>query len=235
MTKNKNTRVILFDFFGTLVSYKPGSYFKQRRKKTYNFLVDNGLLLHYDDWAQLYSNTYNSETEKAKKTQKEFSMQTVMESVLQGNMNWNIDKEFVEEATKVYIEEWSEDIFELKNVHDLLDNLSQKYILSIVSNTQYASLVSYNLHRFKMTKYFKSITTSVEQGRRKPHPSIFKEALQKLDAKKTEAIFIGDNYMEDYLGAQGINMEAFLIDPLGNYKILGKNRLRKLADIKQII
>ena len=46
---NNSYKIILFDFFGTLVSYKPNDYLKHKRKITYDFLIDNGFLLSYEE------------------------------------------------------------------------------------------------------------------------------------------------------------------------------------------
>jgi len=48
-------------------------------------------------------------------------------------------------------------------------------------------------------------------GKRKPHPTAFRYALRQLDVKPREAIFVGDNFEADYLGAQKVGMVPVLI------------------------
>jgi len=48
-------------------------------------------------------------------------------------------------------------------------------------------------------------------GKRKPHPTAFRYALRQLGAKPHEAIFVGDDFEADYLGAQKVGMVPVLI------------------------
>jgi 2-haloalkanoic acid dehalogenase type II len=45
----------------------------------------------------------------------------------------------------------------------------------------------------------------------KPHPDVFKYALEKLNVKPEEALFIGDNIDADYKGAENVGIHAVLI------------------------
>ena len=48
-------------------------------------------------------------------------------------------------------------------------------------------------------------------GKRKPHPAAFKHALVKLGVNAGEAVFVGDNFENDYLGAQRAGLVPLLI------------------------
>lgn len=54
--------------------------------------------------------------------------------------------------------------------------------------------------------------TSYEVGYDKPHPEIFQHALDKAGIKASEALFIGDQYDQDIVGARGMGMNPILID-----------------------
>jgi len=54
--------------------------------------------------------------------------------------------------------------------------------------------------------------TSFEVGFDKPRPEIFRLALQKAGCNPAEAIFVGDQYEQDILGARGVGMKPVLID-----------------------
>jgi putative hydrolase of the HAD superfamily len=54
--------------------------------------------------------------------------------------------------------------------------------------------------------------TSFEVGYDKPRPEIFQLALDKAGVQANEAIFVGDQYDQDILGARGVGMHALLID-----------------------
>lgn len=54
--------------------------------------------------------------------------------------------------------------------------------------------------------------TSFEVGYDKPRPEIFQMALSKAGVKASEAMYIGDQYNQDVVGARGVGMKAILID-----------------------
>jgi putative hydrolase of the HAD superfamily len=54
-------------------------------------------------------------------------------------------------------------------------------------------------------------------GWTKPHPSIFRAALERLDVKPAEAAMVGDSPEDDVEGARAVGIRAFLIDRDGRY------------------
>lgn len=54
--------------------------------------------------------------------------------------------------------------------------------------------------------------TSFETGCDKPRPGIFQAALEKAQTRPEEAIYVGDQYDLDVVGARNVSMKAILID-----------------------
>jgi HAD superfamily hydrolase (TIGR01549 family) len=54
--------------------------------------------------------------------------------------------------------------------------------------------------------------SSREHGRTKPHPTIFKAALDRLEVAPEEAAMVGDSPEDDIEGARALGMQAFLLD-----------------------
>lgn len=54
--------------------------------------------------------------------------------------------------------------------------------------------------------------TSSEVGCDKPQPGIFQAALRKAGVRPEEALYVGDQYELDIIGARGVGMKAVLID-----------------------
>lgn len=63
-----------------------------------------------------------------------------------------------------------------------------------------------------ITEYFESIVVSSEIGAEKPDPKGFLESLRQLDINPDEAIYVGDNFYDDVVGANGVGMKAALIN-----------------------
>jgi len=57
-----------------------------------------------------------------------------------------------------------------------------------------------------------AIVDSRTHGRVKPHPTIFRAALDRLDVRAEDAVMVGDSLEEDVEGARAIGMRALLVD-----------------------
>ncbi len=55
------------------------------------------------------------------------------------------------------------------------------------------------------------IISSAAFGMRKPHPDIFRSALEYFGAAPEEALMVGDNFEADILGAHGVGMQSVWI------------------------
>jgi HAD superfamily hydrolase (TIGR01662 family) len=54
--------------------------------------------------------------------------------------------------------------------------------------------------------------SSREHGRTKPHPAIFRAALDRLEVVPKDAAMVGDSPQDDVEGARALGMRAFLLD-----------------------
>ncbi|MCD7709812.1 MAG: HAD family hydrolase [Porphyromonadaceae bacterium] len=77
----------------------------------------------------------------------------------------------------------------------LLQKLKGKYRLAVVSNF-YGNLPTV-LADFGLDRYFDTIVESQQVGVRKPHPEIFRIALESLGLSSDETLVIGDSYKND--------------------------------------
>ena len=59
---------------------------------------------------------------------------------------------------------------------------------------------------YNLTPLFDVIIDSTVFGNIKPDPSIFEAALSELDVAAEEAIYVGDSYNADMVGAKGVGM-----------------------------
>jgi ribulose-1,5-bisphosphate 5-phosphatase len=54
--------------------------------------------------------------------------------------------------------------------------------------------------------------SSREHGRTKPHPTIFRAVLDRLEVEPSEAAMVGDSPEDDIAGARALGIQAFLLD-----------------------
>jgi putative hydrolase of the HAD superfamily len=67
-------------------------------------------------------------------------------------------------------------------------------------------------------------------GKTKPHPTIFRHALEQLGVGAEDAVMVGDSLEDDIQGALAVGMRAFLIDREGRFP----DADRKLDDLRAL-
>ena len=76
------------------------------------------------------------------------------------------------------------------------------------------------------------VVTSQDAGVNKPHPGIFEEALKQAGVEASQAIYVGDQYQVDVVGANGAGMKGVLLDRGGYFEeIRDCPRIRSLAEV----
>ena len=99
-------------------------------------------------------------------------------------------------------------------VTEVLDRLiAEGYRLGIVSNW------SWNLRRrvvqVGLDGYMELIWGSAYAGCHKPHPGIFRQALEKMALSPGRVLYVGDSYQHDVVGARNAGLDVVLVDRNG--------------------
>lgn len=124
----------------------------------------------------------------------------------------------------------------VEGAFELLEYLSEKkYRLHILSNG--FSEVTYRKTELSGIKnYFETITSADEINIRKPQPEIFEYALAKSQAKKENAIIIGDDWVADVEGGVSFGMQAVFFDVFNdNFEAKSVKNVKKLVEIKDFL
>lgn len=114
-------------------------------------------------------------------------------------------------AREMY-EEWAEHHhFELyDDVVDTLRHLADLGLrLGLISNS-HRCLASFQGH-FELDGLITTTVSSSDHGYLKPHPSIFRAALELAGVAPAEAVMVGDSYTHDVQGARAVGMDALLL------------------------
>lgn len=100
--------------------------------------------------------------------------------------------------------------------------------LAVLSNWDYS------LHRvlrlLELTPYFECVVASLEEGVEKPEPRIFEIVLERLGADPAETIHVGDDPLDDEVGAKRVGIQPVLLDRDGLAQIP-----RRIRDLSQVI
>ncbi len=68
------------------------------------------------------------------------------------------------------------------------------------------------LNELRLTDYLDFVVSSAVVGWAKPHPEIFLHALARAGVHPYEAVYVGDFYVNDILGARSVGINPVLID-----------------------
>jgi HAD superfamily hydrolase (TIGR01662 family) len=116
-----------------------------------------------------------------------------------------------------------------------LDGLKQRGLkLGLISNIERD--MSGALDELGLSAKLDVVVTSQDAGANKPQPEIFRYALSRAGVPPAEAIFIGDQYRVDVVGARGAGMKAILLDRVGLHEdITDCPRVRSLREVAEYL
>ena len=221
--------MLLFDFFGTLVDYSP-SRTEQGYHRTHALLRQLGVDLGYAEFLAQWSDVSARFDLASEEDDHEFSMLELGLAFLREAGHRAIEGEAQQVVTS-YVADWNQGVHPIGGVPGLIASLGGEHRLAIVTNTHDPLLVPAHLEAMHIASCFEVVITSVEVGWRKPHPTIYRTALEALAADPADAVFVGDSKVPDYDGPRAAGMRALLIDPGHHHDIPPGDRLQSVLDL----
>jgi len=102
--------------------------------------------------------------------------------------------------------------------------------MGLISNIEQD--IDETLTRLGLPSWLEIVVTSQDAGANKPQPEIFLEALKQAGVQPAEALYIGDQYQVDVLGANGAGMKGILLDRNDHYqRIKDCPRIQNLTEV----
>lgn len=225
---------VLLDFFGTLVAYE-SSWVGHHYEQSHRLLRDEGAACDYAGYRALIDDTFASFERRALASLEEYSMDEVCEAILTRALERAPSASSVARFRDTYLAEWNRGVRYIPGVVELLERLSREYRLALVSNTHQASVVLDHVDALGIRPYFSVIVTSIEHGRRKPSACIFERALALTQGTAESAIYVGDSFSADYLGATEAGLRCLLIDEQRAHPIPEQARLASILDLARAL
>jgi len=102
--------------------------------------------------------------------------------------------------------------------------------IAVISNTEDGRLED-SLTLAHLGSQFEFLIDSHIVGHRKPESKIFRLALDRFGLEPHVAVYVGDSYGYDVMGAQKAGLLPILLDRLGTYEDVECARIRKLSDL----
>jgi putative hydrolase of the HAD superfamily len=115
--------------------------------------------------------------------------------------------------------------------HDVLTALKHAGLrLAVISNTEDGRLEE-SLGSAQLTSHFELLMDSHLVGCRKPDAEIFRLTLNRLQIQPHEAVYVGDSYSYDVVGAQQAGLHSVLIDRTDRYQTIDCARIGTLREL----
>ena len=116
-----------------------------------------------------------------------------------------------------------------------LDDLKDRGLkLGLISNVEHD--INPIMEQLGLPQWLDIIVTSQETGFNKPHQEIFKAALEQAGVKPAEAIYVGDQYQVDVVGARGAGLKGVLIDRLDyNREVTDCPKIKSLTELSGLL
>lgn len=204
-------KAVIFDFVGTLTVLQGYSYEKSINKM-YESLVEDGFDLNrrvFDDVYELVRQKY-----KAIRYQKLVEVSNTIwlsEALNQMGFSTKPEDNPVTKAVNVFFQDYFRSLKQKRCAEQILKKLSNGHLLGLITNFTYSPVVYAALRKLQLNRYFNAVLVSEQVGWRKPHPNIFKEALEKLGVNAEQAVFVGDCPQEDIQGGKNVGMKTVFV------------------------
>ncbi len=184
---------ILFDFGGVLVEPLDPEAVAQRRNQLAH-------TLGFEHWRDMWNHFYTGQSWQAAKTGKITHDQMWDELLAPLGLESKA-------AQKAFIEQLFAGEGVQPRMRYLLNDLLGRYQLGILSNA--SDVLESVLDHFDLTSYFDVIVNSHRIGVSKPDPAAYQIALQRLNARPEEVLFI-DNLERNTKVAQSLGINSYV-------------------------
>ncbi len=189
----RSAKAFVFDFYGTLVEidYEPPQMWEMLNQMGYNSYPELQGIWEADGFDGLLTPSFISKPDyiewRYENLRQFIKLSGVPDSLIETTMVKLLENE--KRATKKAVQ----------NAASIIGFLKQKSRkIGLCSNWDHP-IESY-LMETKLPS-FDAVSVSAEVGARKPNSSIFKDICSKLEVDSSDAVFIGDNWFADVVGA----------------------------------
>jgi HAD superfamily hydrolase (TIGR01549 family) len=107
------------------------------------------------------------------------------------------------------------------------------YTLGLVTNRH--SPIDEYLESVGLTEHLDFWFTAGEIGAWKPKPEIFTYALGQANAKPSQAVYVGDNYYADVVGARSAHIQPILLDSSNVFPDADCPVIKAIGDIPELL
>lgn len=204
-------KAVLFDYIGTLV--QPRSYNMERSKaKLHRALREAGLNSDVDEFTDAYAAAHEKyRVVRYEQLREVTNAVWVSEALCNTRCKVAVDDSRLKAGLNVFFKDFIDTLELRPHAKQLLKKASEDFKVGLVSNFTYAPAIYASLRKLGINGFFSAVIVSEGVGWRKPHETIFNQALRMLHVKPEETVFVGDSPREDIEGAKGVGMRTVFV------------------------
>ncbi len=195
-------KAIVFDFDQTLVDSAAG--FREAEKEAETRIYQDIAL---ESWTQFLADYRESRKDFHERSN--FSREALWKAVY-SHYNQAPDQGFLYNAERSYWETVKSETTPFPETIRVLEQLVAQFCLGLITNTQaQAALEKHRISLFpELERFFEVIIVAGEAGvPAKPNREPFLLCLQDLDVAPDEAVYVGDDWRTDILGAEAVGIQ----------------------------
>jgi putative hydrolase of the HAD superfamily len=238
-------RALLFDVNGTLIDIETDEGLEEIYRAIGHFLTYQGISLHRWEIRDLYFQIMQRQREGSAETFAEWDAVKLWHEFLHQQASDYTRSLTAEkrEQLPLFLAELHRGISRKRlrlypQVQETLDQLRTHYRMAVVSDAQSAYSVP-ELRAVGLAHYFNPIIVSGDYGYRKPDSRLFQKALDALQVRPEQALFLGNDLYRDIFGAQQVGMKAIFIsynqDNTPYQKISPDYTINRFAELTQAV
>jgi HAD superfamily hydrolase (TIGR01549 family) len=204
-------KAVIFDYIGTLVNCRNYTM-DASKQKLHKSLVAEG----FDVAGDTFLGAYDLAHEKYRKV-RYGTLKEVTNAVWVAEALCNLGFEVsavdsrVKAALNVFFQDFIDTLELRKGAKKLIRQSQQRCKVALVSNFTHAPVIYKSLRKMGISEFFNVVVVSEEVGWRNPCVLIFQNALNRLQIKACEAVYIGDSPNEDIKGAKQAGLKTVFV------------------------
>ncbi len=127
---------------------------------------------------------------------------------------FDVDVSMAEEFNKLFYDLYPSMEVPIEGAKEVISELKEDHVLGVITNSSKQVQIC-KLRSIQVLDYFETLVFSEEIGCRKPHPRIFLDAVERVDRRPEDCLYVGDSYTSDVVGADRVGMHTCWFNPDG--------------------
>ena len=200
---------IIFDLNGTLIDISTDEWSDEVYRTTAHFLGYSGVLISPEELRENYFALNKEQRRRSPEAFPEFDAVKIFHDIIMKKvpMTENNAGKIAVSTAQVYRAAALKKLQLYPGVKEVLTDLKSRFKLAAVSDGQSAWALP-ELYMAGLNEFFSGATVSGDFGFRKPDKRMYEYALEKLDLKPEEVVFIGNDMYRDIYGAKNAGMKT---------------------------